>query len=87
MVMVAGQQPRLLLAQPALRLEPGALRAHPMATGVVPHPFHMPIWTGLHMPPKPCGTTRQDRPHGPTHMVWQRMAAFVSGIASLQDLL
>jgi hypothetical protein len=47
MVMVTGQQPGLLAHQPALDLEPGTLGTQPMATGVVPHPFDMPLRTGL----------------------------------------
>ena len=48
-VMVTGQQPRLLAGEPALSLEVGALGARPMPARVVPDARHMAIRTGLDM--------------------------------------
>jgi hypothetical protein len=39
MVVLAAQQPRLLLGQPTFTLHPGTWRAQSMPTGVVPDPF------------------------------------------------
>jgi hypothetical protein len=62
MVMIARAQPRLLLHQPAFDLPPRTLGAHPMATGIIPEPCHMPLETGLHVSTQ---HRRATRPHGP----------------------
>ena len=49
MVMITGQEPRLLHGQPALSLEVRTLRTGPMPTGVVPDARHMAVRTGLDM--------------------------------------
>jgi hypothetical protein len=87
MILLARQQPRLLLGQPPLDLHPGTWRAQPMATRVVPDPLHMPIWARLHMATQHGGATRQDRPDGPPYLVWERVAPLVRRIPQLQDRL
>jgi hypothetical protein len=69
MVVIARQKPSLLAGQPALDLEPGALRAHPVPTGVVPDPFQMPLRARLDLTTEYGRATRQERPHGSTHIV------------------
>jgi hypothetical protein len=49
MVMITGQEPRLLEGKPALGLEVRALRTGPMPTRVVPDARHMAVRTGLDM--------------------------------------
>src|SRR6266508_1744104 len=72
MIMLAGQQPRLLAGHPTLDLHPGTLGAHPVPTGVVPDSLQMLVRAGLDMTTQLRGATRQDRPHRPPHIVMQR---------------
>ena len=87
MVMVTGQQPGLLAHQPALDLQPGTLGTQPMATGIVPYSFDMPLRTGLDMATQHRGATDQQRPCRLSHLARQRMAAFKRRVALLQNLL
>jgi len=87
MVVIAGQQPRLLPHQPALDLEPGARRAHPMPTRMIPDAFHMPLRAGLDVATQARGATGQQRPHRLPHVGWQRVTLLKCGIAALEDLL
>jgi hypothetical protein len=87
MIMIAGQQPRLLLGQPPFHLYPGTLGTHPVATGIVPDPFHMAFRTRLDMPTQQGGATHQDRPDRTPDMTRQGMTALIRRIAQLQDRL
>jgi hypothetical protein len=48
-MMRASEQPRLLKFQPALNLDLITLGTTAVFTGVLPHPLHMPLRTGLNM--------------------------------------
>ena len=63
-VVITGQQARLLPGQPAFDLHPGILRTHPVPTGVLPDAFHMPLGTGLYVTSEHGRATHQDRPDG-----------------------
>ncbi len=84
---LTGQQPGLLAPQPALDLQPGPLGTQPVATGVVPHPFDMPLRTGLDVSPYHRGATHQQRPRRLAHIVRQRVALLKCGLAVLENLL
>lgn len=87
MGVVTGQQTGLLLDEPALDLEPGAWRAHPVPTRMVPNPFEMPLWTRVDVSTQERGATGEHRPYGSTHMRGQGMTALIRRIAQLQDRL
>src|SRR5215471_11516772 len=86
-VMVTGQQPRPLEREPALGLEVGALRTRPMAARVVPDAGHMPLRTGLDMPPE-CGSAAlHDGAGGAADMGGKRMGLLVGWIRVLKKSL
>jgi hypothetical protein len=87
MVMLTGQQAGRLFAQPALDLQPGTWRAHPMATGIIPDPFHMALRTGLYMTAEQRSAPRKDRLHRTTTISMERMMTFVHVITLLQNAL
>src|SRR5438093_11396004 len=87
MVVITGQEPRPLEGQPALSLEIRTLRAGPVPTGVVPDACHMPIRTGLDMPPE-CGSAAlHDRAGGTADMGGKRMGLLVGRIRVLNNSL
>src|SRR5262245_34136364 len=85
MVMITGQEPRLLHSQPALGLEVGTLRARPMPTRIVPDARHMAVRTGLDM------TTESRRPAlhngagGSADVGGKRVRPLVGGKRVLED--
>jgi hypothetical protein len=87
LIMLPGSQADLVWVEPARHLDEGAGRAHPLATGMVPDAFHMPLRTGLDGTTEPGRATRQDRPHGTTYSVRSPMRARIGLITSSQDLL
>jgi hypothetical protein len=87
MVMVAGQQARPLLVQPALDLQPGTLGAQPVPTRVVPDPLNMPVGAALHMPAQHRRTTGPQGQYRLPHIARHLVALCKSRIALLQDLL
>src|SRR5215468_10533595 len=87
MVMVTGEQPRLLEREPALGLEIGALRARPVSTRVVPEARHMTIRTGLDMAAKRGGATLHDGVGGSAYVGRQGMALLIGGKGVLEDRL
>jgi hypothetical protein len=87
MVMVTGEQPGLLLGEPALGLEIRALRARPVSTRVVPDARHMTIRTGLDMAAKGCGSTLHDGVGGSTNVGGQGMALLIGWKRVLEDRL
>jgi hypothetical protein len=65
-VVVAVEQPRSLLFQPPIDLKMGTPEVSkggtgPVLTGVVPHPLHIPLGAGLHMPAQGGGAALHDR--------------------------
>src|SRR6478672_8489768 len=87
MVMITGQQPRLLERKPALGLEIRALRARPVSTRVVPDARHMTIRTGLDMAAKRCGATLHDGVGGSANVGGQGMALLMGRKRVLEDRL
>src|SRR5262249_3332987 len=87
MVMVTGQQPRLLEGEPPLGLEVGALRACPVATRVVPDPCHVAIGTGLHMAAKGRCPALHNGACGSADMGGQGMRLLIRGKGVLEDRL
>jgi len=87
MVMRTGQQAGLLVQEPALDRSPGTWRAHPMCTGIVPHPCYMSLGTGLDMPTEKRCTTGKHRLHRTTHIARQRMVRRVRFITLVQNRL
>ena len=85
MVMVTGEQPRLLECEPALGLEVRALGAGAMPTRVVPDPQHMAVGARLDMAAERGGATLHNGPCGAPDMGRQRMALLVGRIRVLQD--
>src|SRR5215813_6175730 len=87
MVMITGEQPRLLERKPALGLEIRALRACPMSTRVVPDAGHMTIRTGLDMAAKRGGATLHEGVGGSAHVGGQGMALLIGRKGVLEDRL
>ena len=85
MVMVTGEQPRLLECEPALGLEVRALGAGAMPTRVVPDPQHMAVGARLDMAAERGGATLHNGPCGAPDMGRQRMALLVGRIRVLKD--
>src|SRR5207244_10975490 len=85
MVMVTSQQPGLLVGQPMLSLEIGALWTGPVSTGVVPDACHMAVGTRLYM------TAQYGRPalhtgaRGSADVAGERMGLLVGGERVLAD--
>ena len=73
MVMVTGEQPRLLEREPALGLEVRALGAGAMPTGVVPDTRHMAVGARLDMATERGSPTLHDGPGGFADVGGQRM--------------
>src|SRR5215831_21110670 len=87
MVMITGQEPRLLQSQPALGLEVGTLRARPMPTGVVPDARHMAVRTGLDMTAECRRPALHDGARGSADMGGQGMRLLIRGKGVLEDRL
>ena len=87
MVMVTGQQPRLLESQPALGLEIGALGTGPMPTRVVPDARHMAVGTRLDMTAQRGRPALHDGARGFADVGGQRMGLLVGGKRVLEDRL
>src|SRR5262249_25772401 len=86
-VMVTGQQPRLLAGEPTLGLEIGALRTGPVATGVVPDAGDVTVWTRLHMAPQRRRPALHDRAGRAAHVGGQGMALLIGWKGVLEDRL
>jgi hypothetical protein len=86
-IMVTGQEPRLLENQPALGLEVRTLRTRPVPTGVGPDARHVAVETGLDMAPEGRGPALHDGARGFADVGGQGMGTFVLGIAQAEDIL
>src|SRR5215510_3351008 len=86
-VMVTGQQPRLLEGEPPLGLEIGALRACPVATGVVPDARHVTVGTGLHMATKGRRSALHNGACSSADVGGQGMRLLIHGKGVLEDRL
>jgi hypothetical protein len=87
MVMVTGEQPRLLERKPALGLEIRALRARPVSTRVVPDARHMTIRTGLDMTSEYRRPALHDGACGPADVGGQGMRLLIRRKGVLEDRL
>ena len=87
MVMVTGEQPRLLEREPALGLEVRALGAGAMPTGVVPDPHHMAIGTRLDMPAQRGRPALHEGVRSSAHVGRQGMALRIGRKGVLEDRL
>src|SRR5882762_9299969 len=86
-VMVTGQQARLLEGEPTLGLEIGALRTGPVATGIVPDARHVAVGTGLHMATKGRRSALHDGARGSPDVGGQGMRLLIRRKGVLEDRL
>src|SRR5262245_29766417 len=86
-IIVTGQQPRLLEGEPPLGLEIGALRACPVATGVVPDARHVTVGTGLHMATKGRRSALHNGACSSADVGGQGMRLLIHGKGVLEDRL
>jgi len=87
MVVITGQEPRLLEGQPALGLEIGALGTRSMAAGVVPDARHMAVGARLHMTAQHSSPTLHDGARRSANVGREGMGVFIGGIGSTEDVL
>src|SRR4030095_1690531 len=85
MVMVTGQEPRVLEGQPALGLEVRALRTGPVPTGVIPDAGHMTVRTRLHMSTEGSSPALHEGMRGSPDVTRQRMRLLVGQIRIFED--
>ena len=85
MVMVTGEQPRLLECEPALGLEVRAWKAGAMPTRIVPAPQHMAVETCLDMAAERGGPTLHEGTGRFPDMGGQQVGLLVSRKRVLKD--
>ena len=87
MVMITGQEPRLLEGEPALGLEVRTLRTGPMPTRVVPDTGDVAVGARLEMTAQGGRPALDDRTGGFPDMGGQRVQRLVGGKGVLEDRL
>src|SRR5262245_11814782 len=87
MVMITGEEPRLLAGEPTLGLEIGALGTRPVATRVVPDACYVAVGTGLHMAAKGRRPALHNGARGSAVVRGQEMRLLIGGKGVLEDRL